>query len=166
MKTTYVLHENTENDDAKDKCIIDTKQHIANVDKFMSFVADAVNKRKHEHDASKLQDPELQIFTEYTPKLAGATYGSDEYKTFLKEMKPALDHHYKVNRHHPEHFENGIKGMDLVDVIELICDWKAASLRHDDGDIMKSIEINQKRFSYSDDLKAILINTAKLFDNK
>jgi len=39
-----------------------------------------------------------------TPKLAGSTYGSEEYKAFLGQMKPALDHHYAVNDHHPEHF--------------------------------------------------------------
>ena len=50
--------------------------------------------------------------------------------------------------------------MNLIDMLEMICDWKAASERHADGDILKSIEINQKRFGYSDDLKNILINTA------
>jgi hypothetical protein len=40
-------------------------------------------------------------------------------------------------------------------------DWKAATLRHADGDILKSIEINQKRFGYSDDLKEIFKNTVK-----
>ena len=76
-------------------------------------------------------------------------------------MKIALDHHYAENRHHPEHFENGIQEMNIVDICEMIADWKAASLRHADGDIMKSIEINQKRFGYSDELKSILINTVK-----
>jgi len=76
-------------------------------------------------------------------------------------MKIALDHHYAENRHHPEHFENGIQEMNIVDICEMIADWKAASLRHADGDIMKSIEINQKRFEYSDELKSILINTVK-----
>ena len=51
--------------------------------------------------------------------------------------------------------------MNIVDICEMIADWKAASLRHADGDIMKSIEINQKRFGYSDELKSILINTVK-----
>ena len=49
--------------------------------------------------------------------------------------------------------------MNLIDVIEMLCDWKAATMRHADGDIKKSIEINQKRFGYSDELKAILLNT-------
>jgi hypothetical protein len=43
--------------------------------------------------------------------------------------------------------------------LEMIADWKAASLLHTDGDIFKSIEINQKRFGYSDELKSIFNNT-------
>lgn len=113
------------------------------------------------HDNSKIGEFEVDIFTEYTPKLANSTFGSDEYKQFLKEMKPALDHHYSENKHHPEHFENGVLGMDLIDLLEMICDWKAATLRHNNGDIMKSVEINQERFGYSDELKQIFINTIK-----
>jgi hypothetical protein len=41
----------------------------------------------------------------------------------------------------------------------MLCDWRAAALRHADGDIWKSIEINQKRFGYSDELKEIFKNT-------
>lgn len=79
-------------------------------------------------------------------------------------MRPALDHHYALNRHHPEHFEDEIKGMNLIDIIEMICDWKAASERHAVGDIHKSIVINQERFGFSDDLKAIFINTVDILD--
>src|SRR5690625_2942452 len=119
--------------------------------------------RSLDHDASKLKSPELEIFTEYTPKLKSSTYGSDEYKGFLKEMKVGLDHHYAKNSHHPEHYTNGIRGMDLLDIIEMVCDWKAATMRHDDGDIMKSIEINQKRFGMSDELTSIIRNTVKRY---
>ena len=76
-------------------------------------------------------------------------------------MKVALDHHYVENRHHPEHFENGIKGMSLLDIIELFADWHCAVKRHADGNIYKSIDINQKRFGYGDTLKEIFVNTAK-----
>ena len=113
------------------------------------------------HDASKLSDPEVEIFTIFTPKLKGSTYGSDEYDGFLKEMKVALDHHYKGNSHHPEYYgKKGINGMDLVDLVEMMCDWKAATMRHDDGDINKSLEINKKRFKIDDQLQEILQNTA------
>ena len=55
--------------------------------------------------------------------------------------------------------------MNLIDLIEMLCDWKSASLRHNDGDVLKSIKINQKRFGYSDELKTILLNTIDYLDD-
>jgi len=145
----------------------DTKKHIARVGDFIDKIQEELEKRKELHDKSKLENPEKEVFDKVTGKLKGLTYGSDEYKAQLKSMKPALDHHYENNSHHPEHHEAGIKGMDIVDILEMISDWKAATERHDDGDIMKSLELNQKRFGYSDDLKEILINTVNnLFGEK
>jgi hypothetical protein len=72
-----------------------------------------------------------------------------------------LEHHYEHNSHHPEHYPSGITGMSLLDVMEMLIDWKAASERHTDGDIMRSIEQNQERFGYSDDLRSIFENTAR-----
>ncbi len=107
------------------------------------------------------------MFDEYTPKLAASTYGSDEYKAFLAAMKPALDHHYAANSgHHPEGNPRGIQGMSLVDLTEMLCDWLAATRRHADGDIRRSIEINQKRFGYGDELKQILLNTLPLLEGQ
>ena len=79
-------------------------------------------------------------------------------------MKPALDHHYKVNPHHPEYYSNGIKGMNLLDLIEMFFDWMATTKRHADGDIRKSIEINKKRFGYDDLLAQIFNNTVDYID--
>lgn len=143
----------------------DTKAHISRVQYYISRCRGELKDRSAYHDCTKLVNPEAEIFEEYTEKLKGSTYGSDEYKQFLVEMKPALDHHYESFRHHPEHFENGIKDMNLIDMVEMLCDWKAASERHDDGDIYKSIELNQKRFNYDDDVKSILVNTAKFLDS-
>jgi hypothetical protein len=137
----------------------ETMKHIDVVRKNIRGIIVELLLRYSEHDFTKLQNPEVEYFDVYTPKLAGCTYGSQEYKQFLEELKPALDHHYAVNRHHPEHFENGIRGMNLIDLVEMFCDWYAASKRHNDGDLMKSITINQERFGYSDDLRAILENT-------
>ena len=145
-----------------------TREHIYQVKSLLTDVVSELVVRAKSHDQSKLESPEREIFDEYTPKLKETTYGSDEYKGYLKEMKVALDHHYTNNRHHPEHFTslvahmnviNETFAMNLIDIIEMLCDWKAATMRHADGDIKKSIEINQKRFGYSDELKAILLNT-------
>jgi predicted NAD-dependent protein-ADP-ribosyltransferase YbiA (DUF1768 family) len=43
-----------------------------------------------------------------------------------------------------------------------VCDWKSATRRHNNGNIHISIEMNQKRFGYSDELKQILLNTVEL----
>ena len=140
---------------------MDTIEHINTVRRFMANVQDNIVHRMIRHDHSKLCSPEKEIFDEFTPKLKTSTYGSEEYKSFLASMKVGLDNHYKMNSHHPEHYENGVKDMSLLDVLEMLIDWKAATLRHADGDILKSIELNQKRFGYSDELKNILLNTVK-----
>ena len=148
----------------QEKCIVETKDHMERVRLLTKRLALAIMERGEIHDQSKLVNPELPYFTKYTDKLAATTYGSDEYLTTLEDIKPALDHHYAVNRHHPQHYPDGIKGMNIVDLIEMICDWKASSSRHNDGNILKSISFNAKRFDMSDDLVSILQNTAELLE--
>ncbi len=144
----------------------ETTKHIEQVRALLQRIIDDLQTRAIRHDQSKLERPEVAIFTEYTPKLAGSTYGSDEYKQFLAEMKPALDHHYAHNSHHPEHYSNGVDGMSLLDVVEMLCDWKAATMRHKDGDIQQSLEINTKRFNMSPQLVSILRNTLPLIEGR
>lgn len=144
----------------------DTYAHIQTVQKYMNFCIHELMDRALVHDQSKLEDPEKEIFDEFTPKLRDTTYGSDEYKEYLGKMGTALEHHYAQNDHHPEHFDEGIEGMNLLSMVEMLCDWKASTERHEDGDIFKSIDQNQERFGYSDDIKALLINTAKWLDTK
>lgn len=137
-----------------------TKEHIAEVYRRTTWLWMKLMLRGHDHDKSKLEDPEAEIFAQVTSKLAGLTYGSAEYKAALEEMGPALEHHYANNRHHPEYFgDKGIEGMTLIDLAEMLCDWKAATLRHDDGDIMESLRLNQERFKISSQLQQILMNT-------
>lgn len=146
------------------ECQVETMKHIEKVRKYIKVFTDALAVRAIKHDKTKLESPEVEVFAEFTPKLAGATYGSDEYNSFLQEMNVALQHHYASNRHHPEHFSKGIDDMTLVDIVEMLCDWKAASQRQNDGNLLKSIELNAQRFGYDDQLKRIFVNTAKLLD--
>lgn len=142
----------------------DTMRHIERVrDLINVFIAELLI-RGEKHDQSKLEHPEVKLFTEYTPKLATTTYGSAEYEQLRKELLPALTHHYAKNRHHPEHFKDGVNDMNLLDIVEMLCDWKASSERHNDGNIRKSIEINAKRFKLDPQLIQILENTVELFE--
>lgn len=54
-----------------------------------------------------------------------------------------------------------INGMSLLDVLEMLADWKAAGMRHADGSIEQSLEINRERFEISDQLFEILKNTVR-----
>jgi hypothetical protein len=137
----------------------DTLQHIERVNELLLMAAKRLLIRGKKHDASKLESPEKELFDEYTPKLKNSTYGSDEYNEHLKGLKTALDHHYAENSHHPEHHKNGINDFDLFDLVEMFFDWKAATERHADGDIRKSIEINKDRFGISEQICQIFRNT-------
>jgi hypothetical protein len=150
----------------------ETRKHILLVGKYLHIFASALLERASRHDMSKLEEPELSVFEEYTPKLANTTYGSDEYKIYLAEMKLALDHHYANNKHHPEFndingfsfqtLNDSIRSMDLVDIVEMLCDWLAATERHNDGKIGNSININEKRFGINDQLSQIFRNTISI----
>ena len=137
-----------------------TFRHIERVRNLLNAAIHDLLQRAEDHDQSKLGSPEVEVFTECTSRLAGLTYGSDEYKACLADMKPALDHHYRHNRHHPEHWGKGINDMNLLDLIEMFMDWKAASERHDNGCIRKSIDHNAGRFEMSPQLVAIFHRTA------
>ena len=139
--------------------MLETIKHIRRVQSLMDDVIARLLQRARTHDESKLAEPEASVFAECTERLAGMTYGSDEYKQCLVDMGPALQHHYQFNRHHPEHWAGGVRDMSLLDLIEMLVDWKAATERHDDGSIDKSLDINKNRFGYGDELDSILRRT-------
>lgn len=143
-----------------------TLRHMECVRNYLNlFIREFLARGEH-HDQSKLEDPELSLFNEYTDHLRTVTYGSEDYYTTLEKMKPAIEHHYSCSRHHPEHYKNGMLGMNLIDLVELICDWKASSLRHNDGNILRSLEINKERFDIPEPLYQILENTVQWMDDK
>jgi len=138
-----------------------TREHIRNVRDKIKIMAEDLLHRADIHDLSKLQSPEKEIFGEYSPKLGLVEYGSPEYKELLVAIKPALDHHYANNSHHPEFWNGNLSGMDLADLNEMFCDWLAATERmKGGGDIHKSIDINAKRFNIDPQIVSIFHNTA------
>jgi len=138
----------------------DTLKHKEEVYRLLAGFTSELIKRGDFHDDSKLKEPEKTAFDMYSPKLKETVYGSEQYKEYLREMTPAVQHHYIFNRHHPEHFVEGINGMNLIDLIEMLCDWKAATKRmKDGGNIMESIRINGERFKIGEQLTWILKNT-------
>lgn len=124
--------------------------HKARVSLNLVKVCAALLRRAWQHDASKFYEPEASMFAKVTPELADVTYGSEEYDRLKKQLAYALQHHYRHNSHHPEHFEGGIGEMGILDVVEMLCDWAAATHRHDDGDLDSSIEHNAEEYGYTE----------------
>lgn len=114
----------------------ETLAHIGRVAELLAQVELDLTVRGENHDASKLVDPELDTFNEYTPKLKAST----------------------------EHFPNGINDMTLMDLVEMLADWKAASERHENGDVARSLDIQKGRFGISDQLHQVLHNTVEYLD--
>jgi hypothetical protein len=51
-----------------------------------------------------------------------------------------------------------------VDLVEMFLDWYAACRRHNDGDIRKSIQINEDRFNIPPVLSDIFRNTVQFLE--
>lgn len=144
----------------------ETLEHIAQVQSYLHAIAQELMMRGTVHDRSKLREPEIGTFARLTPKLKKLEYGTQEYSEALKELGPALKHHYENNSHHPEHYENGIADMTLVDVIEMFCDWMAATKRmKDGGDMRKSVKVNQQRFNMPEMLTQVFLNTIEFVED-
>lgn len=138
-----------------------TVAHIARVRELLDFAVAELLRRASIHDESKFNPIEkgpLDEMQRLIDEEGPAPYGSDEYKHRSGLLGPMLVHHYANNSHHPEHYTDGVAGMDLFDLIEMFFDWKAASERGKESSIGLSHSV--KRFGIDPQLASILKNTA------
>ncbi len=137
----------------------DTYSHKRHVESAMGKIIKALEDRSEHHDDSKLENPEKACYDKYIPLLKETKYGTKEYYAIKDAMEnDGLKHHFDANRHHPEHFKNGIEDMTLVDIVEMFCDHYAASLRSDTG-YPAGEKSNAGRYHYPDALLKIFMNT-------
>lgn len=141
----------------------ETLKHVNEVRANIWTLIKELDRRAAVHDSSKFEEPERSVFASKTPKLAKTEYGTPAYQELLEEVRPAILHHYSKNTHHPEHWPNGVEGMDLLDVVEMLSDWAAAVKRNKNGNVHKSIQVNRERFGLSDQLVSILENTVNRY---
>ena len=147
----------------KDKNIMDTvksiKEHIKRVQEKIGILIKDLQERLKNHDRSKLEK-ELYLWEKLDLE-ERYPYGSKEYFEKMKRNKEVFQMHYANNRHHPEHFKNGIEDMNLIDIIEMLCDWlsyKEGNLSYHEA---QEIIYNQaKRFGFGDEIINLMINTA------
>ena len=139
----------------------DTLEHMLHVHRFLGAAITNLHLRQVNHDLSKLEEPEKSGYDRLTTQLKEIVYGSDAYRTALEEAREIIAHHYAANDHHPEHYPNGISGMSLLSLLEMIADWKAASLRTKQGSIEASLAHNIQRWGIDPQLAQILTNTVR-----
>lgn len=132
--------------------------HIAMVRNYLMQSVQNLQQRLLHHDDSKLVEPERSAYEGLDEAIEGIPFGSDEYRRTIKaHLGSALKHHYEHNSHHPEHYPNGIAGMTLFDLIEMLCDLRAAC--DEKGKPVIDLEVNKRIHNIGDDVYRILTNT-------
>lgn len=139
----------------------DTLDHMHKVQARIQEIVHRLTIRAAHHDLSKLADPEKSLLDALGSQTNLPPYGSPEERARFDALSEFRKHHYAANDHHPEHTADGFRGMSLLSLTEMLCDWEAAGARHVSGGIQRSLEFNRKRFDISDELFAILENTVK-----
>jgi hypothetical protein len=141
----------------------DLVDHKVRVAAYMQSIANDLFRRAMIHDNSKFSEEEYHLYEAACPELQKHAYGSPEYKEAVKQLGPAWEHHCKVNDHHPEfHREDGVSAMTLVQLIEMLCDWLAASERSQTN-FEAGLKMNKERFHIDDQLFEIIVNTVKWY---
>ena len=139
-------------------------EHRDRLVKYLSRFIRNLAERIAVHDDSKLSAEELEPYAIAIEEFGKHKFGSEGYDEIRMRLGPALEHHYANNRHHPEHFENGINDMNLVDILEMLCDWKSATQnRGGNGDLIASIQTLAEKYKISPQMAHIMLNTAKDF---
>ena len=144
-----------------DDYIKDTDEHIGFVRHWVAKFNSMLKANADIHDDSKYEEPELSIYARVRPLMNATEYGSTEYRIAGRKLGSAWKHHKQNNPHHPDHWENGVNDMNLVLIIEMLCDWKSASQRNPNQDFRSSLEYNIDRYKIGEQLGLMLIKTAE-----
>ena len=140
----------------------DIKSHIREVSRKINILVKLLKERALKHDKSKLQYPELQGFIrmDQEPRYE---YGTPAYFDKMKRYEYVFKHHYENNPHHPEHYDGWICEMDLLDIMEMLCDWTSYREGLTAEEAIATVEQQAKRFHLSDELSSIMLNTLKRY---
>jgi hypothetical protein len=142
---------------------LEIMKHVALVRELLHDFAVRLMQRGEVHDSSKLDPIELgplQEIGRLNETEGKVAFGTPEYEIRKQILAPMLAHHYANNPHHPEHHEDGIRGMSLMDVVEMFCDWIAASrARNPDGVLRLTGDAD--KYDAGPVLQSIFQNTAE-----
>jgi hypothetical protein len=136
-------------------------EHRDRVAKYLIQFAQELQNRSLVHDDSKFGPEEFPIYASMFDEFAKHPFGTPGYEAAKEAIKVAVDKHHSLNRHHPEHHVDTVRGMDLVDLLEMLCDWKAATMNHPKapGNMIRSLDHAVKKYNISPELATVLMNT-------
>lgn len=146
-------------DDQSYRWMRNVLDHKRLVGVYLQRVVSALFERATVHDFSKFDAEEFGPYAAALPRYEKAIYGTEEYNAVSAAIWPAIDRHVHGNRHHPEYFPNGINDMNLLDVVEMVCDWIAASQRTP-GSTLR-LDLQRERFGINDQLYGIICRTVE-----
>jgi len=144
--------------------LCDVILHVSEISENLETIASELRKRGMSHDRTKFQQLEFDTFVSTREEFKQTSYGTPEYKAVCAKAQPAMDHHYSNNRHHTAYHENAVNDMNLIDIIELVCDWRAANRRNaDQCTMLESVKrgLSNEKYQISEQLAKIIINTFK-----
>jgi len=175
--------------DTQTEVLCDTILHISEVRQALEIFESLLRQRGLAHDRTKLEAFEFDAFVKTRPEFKKANYGTPEYEACTEAIKPAIDHHYANNRHHTAHRrfvcngcfteydtepdrcdrcgysqfqeETGIEAMTLVDLLEMLADWAAASRRSPDVELEDTLDDAFARYGINPQLARIIRNTIR-----
>ena len=108
-------------------------------------------KRGIKHDNSKFSPVELHYNNIIREKIGKIKFGTKEHYDLLGFIAPGKNAHFLVNSHHIEYYKGNIKRMSPLDLIELLCDWKATT-KCNNGNLDCSLKINKKKYEINNRL--------------
>ena len=130
-------------------------RHIMTVQGLLRRVARQLLNRADDHDLSKLAPDELGGMIEIDAIADRCGLNSPEYMAALSGK--AIKLHQSRYPHHPEYHSNGVEDMGIFDLIEMVCDWKAANQLRGHPEWEKSVDMMAERLSLSPEY-VLLIN--------
>jgi hypothetical protein len=145
--------------------------HKAAVETKMKKLSREIRERGSRHDNSKLSDMERPHLEQQptTIKVQKVCETDDscteEYDNALTAFHVGMIQHYKNNDHHIEHFQKGVYDMNLVQLLEYVCDVVA---RAEESNLPISDMIKMTSTIHENDpvLYEILMNTVPLIQKK
>lgn len=120
--------------------------HCRYVREAIGMIAHRLIERATAHDTSKLMPDEFGGFCRINKAAREHPYLSDEYRSGMRKEQDTINLHYSRNSHHPEHTTPD--KMSWIDLVEMVCDWRAAYLSYgSQGTWRENIERQKKRYN-------------------